>query len=341
MTARRRAAMLAITLSLLITTGCGSDDEGDAAAPEEVEKVTYLTSFNTFGRDAYAFVAAEKGFFEEAGLEVSIKPGSGSGDVMKLVAGGRADYGIADFSAYAVAVANEDLPLTAVGMIHQQSLAAIVTLDDTGISKPADLAGKTIADQAGSTNQVLFPAYAKAAGFDASGVRFVPSAPPSLPQLLASGQVDAIGQFVVGKGLIEAAAKDRKAVFLPYGDVLPDLYGNALLTTTEKAESDPDQVERFRGALLKGLEYSLAHPDETGEILAKAQPTQNAQVAAGEVRLMAPYVKGTQGVATGSIDEARVQSVIDELTAGGAITKDVTPADLVDPDLAPKADAKS
>ncbi|GAB3252006.1 ABC transporter substrate-binding protein [Kineosporia babensis] len=335
MSARRRAAVVVLAVPLLLSA-CGGDSSAESSP--DLAKVTYLTSFNTFGRDAYAYVAAEKGFFEEAGFDVEIKPGTGSGDVMKLIAGGQADYGVADFSAVAVALANQDLPLTSVGMIHQQSLAALVTLEGTGISEPADLAGKTIADQAGSTVTVLFPAYAKAAGFDGSGVKFVPSAPPSLPQLLASGKVDAVGQFVVGKGLIEAAAKDREAVFLPYSDVLPDLYGNTLLTTTETAESNPEQVQKFSAALLKGLQYSIENPDETGEILAAAQPTQDAAVAAGEVKLMAPYVTGEDGAAIGAIDEARVQGVIDELTKGGAITKDVTPADLVSFDLTPPAE---
>lgn len=333
---RRWAAAVALALPLLMIAACGGSDEEPTTGSPDPEKVTYLTSFNTFGRDAYAYVAAEKGFFEEEGLEVEIRPGSGSGEVMKLIAGGQADYGVADFSAYAVAKANEKLPLSSVAMIHQQSLAAIVTLDGSGITEPADLAGKKIADQAGSTIQVLFPAYAKAAGFDGSGVTFVASAPPTLPQLLASGKVDAVGQFVVGKGLIEAAAKGREAVFLPYGDVLPDLYGNTLLTTTENAEKEPEQVKRFSAALLKGLEYSIANPEETGEILAKAQPTQNAQVAASEVRLMAPYVTGDSGAAAGSVDEARVQGVIDELTAGGAITQEATVADLVNLELAPQ-----
>lgn len=66
--------------------------------------------------------------------------------------------------------------------------------------------GRTIGDRPDSTIKLMFPLYAKAAGIDASSVRFVPSAPPSLPQLLVSGQVDGIGQFVVGKPLIEAVA---------------------------------------------------------------------------------------------------------------------------------------
>lgn len=305
-------------LLVLAITGCGG---GPVA---EKTKVNYLTSFNTFGRDAYAYVAQEKGFFDEAGLDVTITPGTGSVDVLKLVAGGRADFGIADFTATAITVAKEKLPVTAVAAVHQRSLAAIVALEGNGISKPADLVGKKIGDQPGSTNQVMFPVYAKAAGIDPAKVEFVPSAPPALPQLLAAGQVDGIGQFVVGKPLIEAAAKGRKAVVLPYGDLVPDLYGNVLVTSKDKAS----QAQKFMNALLKGLDYAIAHPDEVGTILKKYQPTQDAGVASAEVGLMAPYVKpdGFSGP-TGELTRPRVEKIIQTLVDAGAIPNGSVKAD--------------
>jgi NitT/TauT family transport system substrate-binding protein len=312
----------------------GGTTAGAADAPAEYEpaSVTYLTSFSTFGRDAYAYVAKEKGFFDEVNLDVTIEPGTGSVDVMKLVAGGTADFGAADFSAVVVTVANEKLPVTTVGVTHQRSLAAIVSLEGHGITEPADLEGMTIGDQPGSTNQVIFPTYAEAAGIDAGKVEFLPSAPPSLPQLLVSNQVDAIGQFVVGEPLIAAAAQGKKVVVLPYGDLLPELYGNVIVTSDELAESDPELVERFIGALMKGLEYSIENPEETAQILLKAQPTQNPDVAAAEVEIMADYVRGDADV-IGSIDPARVDRIIEIMSA--ALTGEVTADELVSFDLAP------
>ncbi|WP_223878506.1 ABC transporter substrate-binding protein [Microbacterium radiodurans] len=294
----------------------------------------YLTAFNTFGRDAYAFVAQEKGFFADHGLNVTIEPGTGSVDVMKLVASGSADFGIADFSAVAVTVANEDLPISAVAAIQQTTLAAIISLEGYGIEDPGDLEGKSIADQPGSTNEVIFPAYAEAAGFDASTVTHLPAAPPSLPQVLASHQADAIGQFVVGEPLIESVSQGKGVVVLPYGDELPDLYGNVLIASDDMIADDPELVSRFSAALLEGLQYSIENPDETGEILKKYQPTQDAAVAASEVGLMAPYVTGDAEL--GSIDADRVASVIDILSP--AITGDVTPDDIVAFDLTPGVD---
>jgi NitT/TauT family transport system substrate-binding protein len=315
---------------MLTVAGCGG---GESSAPA-VDKVNYLTSFNAFGRDAYAYVAQEKGYFKEAGLEVSIKPGSGTVDVMKLLAGGRADFGAGDFTTALITVGKEKLPITTVGMIHQKSLSAIVALEGGGITKPKDLEGKTVGDQPGSTNQVTFPVYAKAAGIDAAKVKFIPSAPPALPQLLASGKVDAIGQFVVGKPLIEKAAQGRTAVMLPYGDVLPDLYGNALLASAKLVKEKPELARKFTAALVKGLEYSVANPEETGRILKKFQPTQDENVAAAEVKAMAPYV--VAGGKAGVVDQARVVLNIKLLTEAGALPAGLTPEQVVDFTVAPK-----
>lgn len=299
--------------------------------PEELTPVSYLTSFSTFGRDAYVYVAQEKGFFEENGLEVTINPGAGSVDVIGLVAAGQADFGAADAPTLLVVEAEQNLGVKAVAAVHQRTLSAVATVAGTGIAEPADLEGRIFSDAPGSTNRILFPFFAEAAGFDADAVEFVPSAPPDLPKLLAAGQVDAIGQFVVGKGLIESVTGDE-AVFFPYGDYLPDFYGIVTVARDELIDSDPDLVQRFVTALMQGLEYSIANPEETGEILAKYVPEQNPQVATGEVVLMAPYVS-PDGFAenVGSIDPDRFASMIDLLSQAGVLQGEITVEDVLAP----------
>ena len=323
---RSRPAAMLVALALA-AGGCAST--APDSGPGVLDEVSYLTSFNTFGRDAYAYVALEKGYFAEAGLEVTINPGSATVDVLKLVAGGRATFGVGDFTTTVITVAKEELPVTTVAMIQQRSMAAILTLAERGISTPADLEGKRIGDQPGSTNQVMFPVYAEAAGIDAGRVEFVPAAPAALPQLLVSGQVDGIGQFVVGTPLIEKAAQGREVTALPYGDVLPDLYGNALVTAKDLPSTNPQLVNRFRSALLRGLLYSIEHPEESGQILRSYQPTQDPVVAAAEIVRMAPFVRPVAGPIGGS-DESRVQRTISILTDAGAIPAgSVTAADVV------------
>lgn len=327
-----RASSLLLLVSAALTISGGSSMAQTAGSNSGARKsVTYLTAFNAFGRESHAFVALEKGYFKEAGLDVTIQLGTGSVDVMKLLASGSADYGVVDFTAATITIANQSLPVTAVAAIAQRTLSAIITLEGKGIERPSDLAGKSIGDQPGSTVSVSFRAYAEAAGIDPGSVQFVPAPPPALPQLLASGRVDAIGQFVVGKPLIAAVANGRNVIVLPYGDLLPALYGTVLMTSTKLARTDPEQVKRFSGALMRGLSYAAKHPAEAAQILAKYQPTQNTGVAQREVELLAPYV-GT-GDEVGSIDRKRVAQSIEILAS--AITKPVTPEDIVSFDLVP------
>ena len=324
------------------TTGAPEDTTATTAAPEttaatettepmETVEIDYLTSFSTFGRDAYVYVAEELGYFDEVGLDVTINPGSGTVDVMRLIAAGTADFGPGDAATAMLTIANQGVEVKAVAAIQQNTLAALATTEGTGIATVEDLENKTFADAAGSTVRILFPFYAEAAGFDDSTVEFVPAPPPDLPRLLASGEVDYIGQFVVGKGLIESATGDT-AVFFPYSDYLPDLYGNLLMTRQEMIDEQPEVVERFVGALLRGLEYSIANPEETGEILVAAVPEQNADVAAGEVVIMAPYVM-PDGFADpiGTIDPTKVQTIIDQLSEAGALENEITPDDVYAP----------
>lgn len=328
-----RTFAAAALAAALMAAGCGGSDNGEDEQADSggIDKVTYLTGFGTFGREAYVYLAQEKGYFEEAGIEVDIKPGAGTGENLKQIASGQAHFSPVDFTGallqFGGGVAKD---FTAVAAIHQRTLTAIITLEGTGITAPKDLENKTVADAPGSVVTMLFPTYARLAGVDAKTVKFVTAPPPQLPSTLASGNVDAIGQFVVGKPTIEAAAKTKKAVVLPYSEYLTDLYGNALVTQSKLAKDDPDLVKRFTNALLKGLQDAVDNPKEAGDILVKKQPTANAAVAAAELELMASYVRSSgAGAPVGAFDSQRVARSIAILQGAGAIPPGMTPDQVV------------
>ncbi|WP_232323761.1 ABC transporter substrate-binding protein [Catenuloplanes japonicus] len=326
-------------MAVVAVAGCTNSEESDGGnASGELTKVTYLTAFNTFGREAYAYVAKEKGFFAEEGLDVDIQVGKGSGENMTAVETGTADFAPVDSTGYMLTKGSgKTKGITAIAAIQQRSMVGIMTLDDTGITTPKDLEGKKMGDQAGATTTILFPLYASAAGIDASKVTIVPTEAGVLAGALAQKKVDAIGQFVVGKPLIEGAAKDgRKAVSLPFSDVLTDLYGHFLLTSDKMANENPEVAQKFTRALLKGLEYSNSNPKESADILLKAVPTGNATIAAAEMEIMKVYTIG-DAPKLGVVDEARVAKVVALLESANQIPAGKTPADFVKIDLAPKA----
>ncbi|MEH1012171.1 ABC transporter substrate-binding protein [Micromonospora sp. CPCC 206060] len=335
----RTIAAATLALGLAFVAGCSSDsDSGDKGGDGGLEKVTYLTSFGNFGRDSYAWVAKEKGFFKEAGFDVEIQAGQGTGTVIQNIVADKAQFGPIDLTGGLLQMGNgQAKDFVAVAAIQQRTMAAIATTEDKGITTPKDLEGKKLADTASSVVRNLFPTYAKLAGVDPAKVTWVNGDATTLMGTLASGSVDGIGQFVVGKPTIEAVTR-KKAVLLPYSDVMTDLYGNVLITSAKLAKEKPDMVKRFSAALLKGLEYSLTNPKEAGEILKKNVDAANPLAAAAELELMAAYVRSSNtGTAIGTLDAGRVAKSIAILQGAGALPQGMTPERIIDFNLAPKA----
>ncbi|BFU47044.1 ABC transporter substrate-binding protein [Krasilnikovia sp. MM14-A1004] len=334
----RTLAAAALAATLVAAAGCDDSDDAAKAGGQSLEKVTYLTSFGTFGRDAYAYVAKEKGYFADAGFDVDIKPGGGTGENLKIVTAGQAQFAPIDLTGLLLAAGSGQASnYVAVSGIQQRTMAAIITLQGNGITSPKDLEGKTLADSPASVVRNLFPTYAKLANIDAAKVTWQNGTPQTLMGTLAAGRAAGIGQFVVGKPTVEAIAK-KPAVVLPYSDYLQDLYGNVLLTSQSYAKAHPDRVKAFTGALLKGLGDAIANPDEAAQVLKKYVPTTNPQAAAAELTLMGPFVKSeASGVPVGALDSQRVARSIAILQGSGQIKPGLTPEQVIDFSLVPKA----
>lgn len=332
----RALATVALAVTLAATaTACGSDKTEPAT--KSVDKITYVTAFGAAGRDAFAWVAQEKGFFRDAGLDVTIQLGAATGENLKILSAGQAQFANVDLiGAYILAGKGTYTDFRTIAAVHQQTLVSIISLEGGGISSPKDLEGKTLGAATNSVNQLLFPAYAKLAGVDPNKVSWINVAPPQVPALLASGKVDALSTFLIGRAGIEKAA-GKKASIMPYSDYLSDLYGNGLVTSASLAEQKPELVTRFRDAMLQALKYTIEHPEEAAAILHKAQPATAEAAALGEIKAMTPYVTaGGAGAPIGALDEQRVARAIAILSGAGLIPSGLTPDAVVDFDLTPK-----
>ncbi|BCY07162.1 hypothetical protein L3i22_022500 [Actinoplanes sp. L3-i22] len=317
--------MLAV---ILLLAGCGNDDTDDQ---KQTDKVTYLTAFGAVGRDAFAWVAQEKGYFRDAGIDVTIQLGAATGENLKVLAAGRAQFANLDLTGtWILAGKGQYRDVRAIAAIHQQTLVSIVSLEGYGVTKPKDLEGKQLGAATGSVNQLLFPAYAKLAGVDPAKVKWVNAPPAQLPALLASNRVNALSTFLIGAKGLSKAAGGKPTVVLPYSQYLPELFGNGIIAPLAITRDQPDLARRFRDAALKGLQYSLEHPEEAAQIMKKAQPAADVAAAVGEITLMAPYVKPS-----GVIDRDRVAAEIATLEKNALIPPGLTPDSIVDFALAP------
>ncbi|MFK3983024.1 ABC transporter substrate-binding protein [Micromonospora sp. NPDC050397] len=334
--ARRRVLAAFATIVVLASTGCSSDDatgviRGGVKGGEPVT-VAYLPGFGIIGQDAYMYVAQEKGYFAEAGLKVEIRPGQGTENNLSVLVSGKATFATVDMSGALMAYAKES-GFRAVAAVYQRSVSSITTLEGRGITRPQDLEGRRIGYQPGGVNYTLFDAYAKAVGIDAKKVRWQQTSPDQLRPLLGAGKFDAVTETVIGTPGVEAFGAGRKAVVLPYSDVLSDLYGNVIVASTKTVDTNPDLVRRFRQAAVKGLMYAIDHPDEAGAIFHRHQPAYPAATAAAETRLMISYVRANGPDMVGAFDPSRVARGIALLQGVGKVAPGITPEQIVAFDL--------
>ena len=299
------------------------------------DKITFTTDFGLYGRHAYYFVALEKGYYERENLDVSIVRSPGSVAAVKQVASNTAQLGFADAFAVVLGRANDNVPVKLVAMIYHLPPHAIYVLKGEKISGPKDLEGKTLADTAFSSVPKIFPIYAKAAGIDASKVKWVVATPDALPGMLANGHVDGVGQFVVGEPLLAAAAAPKEVLGIEYSKAGLDYYSNGIIASDDLIKSNPDLIRRFVKATLAGLKDALANPTEAGETMSKRHREIDAKIAAAETA----KVKGLamqDGVPLGMIDPARVKTTIDVVAGAYELKNPVAPEDIYAPGFVPK-----
>ena len=225
---------------------------------------------------------------------------------------------------------NDAIPVKLLAIIYASPPHAIFTTADRGIKVPKDLEGKTLADSAFSAIPVIFKAYAQAAGVDASKVIWISAESAALPSLLATGRVDAIGQFTVGEPLLADTVKPKAIVRFAYKDAGLDYYGNGIVATEATIKDNPDMVKAFVRATLKGMRDAFANPAEAGAILNKYHKQISPEVAQGETELVRELAT-VPGQRMGVIDQARIKSTIDIMEKSFPVKTAVAPQDMFVP----------
>ena len=332
---RRSRALAAVLLATVLATAsaCTSSSSGasDSSSSGKTDKVTYVTGFGAVGRDAFIWVAKQKGYFAAAGIDIDIQKGAGNVPNLTMLKSNQAQFAALDFSgAEILSGTGKFTDWRAVAAIHQQTLVSIMTTADTGITNPTDLKGKTVATATGSVSELLFPAYAKLAGLDPTTVKMQGvTQTTALNGLMAQRKVDALSTFLLSQKALETVSK-KQVVVMPYSKYLSDLFGNVIITTPEIISTKRDLVTRFVAASMKGLQYTLDHPDEAAAILHQAEPTAVTAAAIGEITAMKPYVAPGGGAPIGHIDQSRVERGIAILQGAGLMPAGLTPDKVVD-----------
>jgi NitT/TauT family transport system substrate-binding protein len=277
------------------------------------QPIIFLTDAGPLGRHSLFFVAKEKGYYRAEGLDVDIRGGRGSAATIREVAAGAATFGFADAGTLILSRANENAPAKMIGIVYARAPHAMMALKSSGIKGPKDLAGKTLADTSASSNYILFPAYARANGVDPDSVKWVFTDFNSLPGLLITKQVDAIGQFVMGEPMLKQRAPGDDIVVLAYKDVGMEFYSNAVIASDATIQSNPDLVRRFMRATQKGMHDAFANPDEAARLMGKEMPMLDKGIIASETRAVAGLASTpeTEKDGLGALNAGKVAQTIE------------------------------
>jgi NitT/TauT family transport system substrate-binding protein len=281
---RHRLVVLVVALGTVALSACGGGDDGPAEPQEEAQEegqeetqeeelrnVSATLGWLANGTFAPVFLAQEKGFFAEEGLNVEVRQG-GPGVGIELVDSGEFDFIVSTLDDVPLGTA-QGMNIRAVAVLAHKSPAAIVASSDSGIETPADLAGKRVAVTAGDLTAVLFPRFLEAAGVDPDSVTAVNIDPDIRVAALLSGRVDAIEAFMTDDWLT-VLAEDPDAKAFQYSEFGINHITTGVITRTELIEEEPEVVQGFVTALLKAYAYAAQHPDEAVDAAATQYPEE-------------------------------------------------------------------
>lgn len=257
-----------------------------ALAADGLDAVTLQLKWKHQFQFAGYYVAAEKGYYRNAGFDVRFAEAGGAEDSIATVVGGKADFGVAG-SELALRRAQGE-PVVALATILQHSALALAVRGGSALSVH-DLVGKRI--MVSPHDQELF-AYLQREGLGGNRVERVP---PSFDiQDLIDGRVQGFSVYTTDQVWALRKAGLAHTVLSPRAAGI-DFYGDTLFTSEKLARSAPERVQAFRDASLRGWQYAMAHPEETADLIlarySRRLPREHLLFEAAEMtRLMQPQL---------------------------------------------------
>ncbi len=218
-----------------------------------METVSFQLNWEPNGFQAPYFLARDRGFYNEEGLDVEFVEGHGSPFAAEQAARGRASFALAGASAV-LSVQSQGFDPLAVAAVTQRTPAAVYTLRDVfgePLERPEQLAGRTVAPSATKT-RILAAQLLEAAGIrdEVELLEVDPHTHHRVQHRLLDGEVDAaVG--VVTNGIELEREHDRPADELPIGEHL-EIYGMTLVADPELADDEPETVRSFLRATARG-----------------------------------------------------------------------------------------
>lgn len=264
-----------MVFSLCACGNTATERNSDATAEKSTknsQKITMVLDWTPNTNHTGIYVAREKGYFEEAGLDVSViqPPDNGATD---LVASGGAEFGI-DFQDTLAAAFSSDspLPVTAVAAILQHNTSGLISLKKKGIDSPGKLEGHSYATWDSPIEQAVLKNVVEKDGGDFSRVKLIST---YVEDIVAALHADIESVWIYyGWDGVKCDMEGLSTNFLPFADMNPtfDYYSPVIIGNNDYMKKNPDTIKAFLSAVKKGYEYAAGNPSDAADILLKAVP---------------------------------------------------------------------
>jgi putative hydroxymethylpyrimidine transport system substrate-binding protein len=274
------AALLATALLLAGATGCG----GSGAEPGAPSGATLVLDFTPNAAHSGIYTAQERGYYADAGIELTVRQPGESTDAPKLLEAGRAELAILDIHDLGIA-RERGLDLVGVLPLVQRPLAAVLAHADGPVRRPRDLEGRLVGVTGLPSDEAVVDSEVRADGGAPAEVRRVTIGFNAVASL-AAGRVDAATGFWNAEGV----ALQRQGIATRVFKV--DRYGAPpypeLVLTTSRAtlERDPELIDVAIDATTRGYAYATRHPERALDDLLAAVPSLDRGEQAAQLRAL-------------------------------------------------------
>ena len=307
------------------------------AIGQQLPKLTARVDFLPWGMHAGLHLGVMKGWFKEAGLDVEVSDGRGSGVTMQQVATGDVDIGWVQLGAMAVA-RGKGMPIISIaGLARRGDLGALVP-KDSGMKKVKDLEGKRVAYTAGTSWGSLVDPFFAAGGASRDKVNLVSVDQTALLSIYMSGGVDAtLTTFPFAK---TTADRQRPSEGILLADVGINIPSYGLIVTRRTLDTKEDALRRFVPVVVRAWEYIYNdHIDEGVDAIVKQRPNERLDlgILRGQIVEYRPFffTDATKGKRFGWQSDADWKGTIDILEKTKAIPTGSAPSDYYTNKLVP------
>ena len=293
--------------------------EKHVLAPKPLKKISLRLQWLPMCQFAGYYVAKEKGFYEQEGLDVEILPGGPDFQSIPLVANRTNDFGV--WTADAVLIAkSKDIPITGLSVFFRKSPLGYMVMAESDIMEPKDFIGKKIGMIYGRDVEFAYVAMLNNAGVDRKLMTEIPE--KFNMALFYQGEYDVYSVYVYDQPY--TARKDGYNVrIISPADYGVEYYADTLITSDKLIKDDPETVEAFVRASVKGWQWALQHKEDTVNIVLKVDKTLTRDSQIFQMEAIAPLIAYEAPDRLGWINMQTVEKMKNELMRQDILKTDI------------------